>query len=233
MTPPLGVVLVHGAWHNSSCWEPVRAELDRRRIPSVAVQLPMTTLDQDAAVVRAAVDASDHDVIVVGHSWGGSPVTLGAAGSAKVKHLIYLAAFMIDIGQPVTSFDTPASAESTTATVERDGSLLLDPEEAIALLYHDVDPDLAARTIAGLRPMRLSSFAPVETALVAAWKTVPSTYVLTLDDRSIPSEHQRVMARNAGEVVEIDTGHSPFLSRPDLVAGIIAGRCRRVRESRS
>ncbi|HEV7655160.1 MAG TPA: alpha/beta fold hydrolase [Mycobacteriales bacterium] len=68
----------------------------------------------------------------------------------------------------------------------------------------------------------------METDLVAAWKTVPSTYVLTTDDRAVHPEDQRIMARNAGAVVEIATSHSPFLSRPDLVADIIAERWARV-----
>src|SRR5512146_655859 len=80
-------VLVHGGWHSASCWDLVRAELSADGIRSVAPQLPMTsTLDVDAAIVA--------------HSWGGSPVTLGASGARGVRHLIYLAAFMIEAGRP-------------------------------------------------------------------------------------------------------------------------------------
>jgi Alpha/beta hydrolase family len=85
--------------------------------------------------------------------------------------------------------------------------------------YHDVEPELAARTAAGLRPFDMRGFQPVQTDLVAAWKTIPSTYVLTTDDQAVHPE----------EVVEIPTSHSPFLSRPDLVADIIAERWERVR----
>ena len=87
-------VLVHGGWHSASCWDLVRAELTADGIRSVAPQLPMTsTLDVDAAVVRETLDSLDDDAVVVAHSWGGSPVTLGASGAPNVRHLIYLAAF--------------------------------------------------------------------------------------------------------------------------------------------
>lgn len=226
------VVLVHGAWHNDTCWDLVRRRLDERGVPSVAVQLPMSTLDQDAAVVRKAIDDAPGDVVVVGHSWGGSPVTMGAAGFEKVKHLIYLAAFMIEAGLPVTEFETRHDTTGGTAMVPEGDNMIIDPDLAIAAFYHDVEPGLAAATAASLRPFELRGFAPVETDLVAAWKTVPSTYVLTTDDRAVHPEDQRVMAGNAGEVVEIDTSHSPFLSRPDLVADIIAERWERVRAAR-
>jgi pimeloyl-ACP methyl ester carboxylesterase len=223
------VVLVHGGWHNDSDWDLVRAQLDERGIPSVAVQLPQSTLDQDAAVVRKAVEAAPGDVIVVAHSWGGSPATMGAAGADKVKHLIYLAAFMIEAGLPVTQFETRHDTTGGTAMVPDGDYMVIDPELAIAAFYHDVDPELAARTAAGLRPFELRGFQPVETDVVAAWKTVPSTYVLTTDDQAVHPEDQRIMAANAGEVVEIPTSHSPFLSRPELVADIIAERWERVR----
>ena len=74
-------VLVHGGWHSASCWDLVRAELTADGIRSVAPQLPMTsTLDVDAAMVRETLDSLDDDAVVVAHSWGGSPVTLGASG---------------------------------------------------------------------------------------------------------------------------------------------------------
>ena len=94
-------VLVHGGWHSASCRDLVRAELKADGIRSVAPQLPMTsTLDVDAAVVRETLDGLGDDSVVVAHSWGGSPVTLGASGARGVRHLIYLAAFMIEAGKP-------------------------------------------------------------------------------------------------------------------------------------
>jgi pimeloyl-ACP methyl ester carboxylesterase len=92
-------VFVHGGWHDGWSWHLVRELLDARGIPSVALDLPMTTLDRDAAALAAIAG----DAIVVAHSWGGSVATLGAAGAPNVRHLIYIAATMIEAGHPTRS----------------------------------------------------------------------------------------------------------------------------------
>ena len=79
-------VLIHGGWQSAACWDLVRAELSKDGIASVAPQLPMTsTLDVDAAVVRETLDGLGDDAVVVAHSWGGSPVTLGASGAPNLQ----------------------------------------------------------------------------------------------------------------------------------------------------
>ena len=144
-------VLVHGGWHSASCWDLVRAELTADGIRSVAPQLPMTsTLDVDAAVVRETLDSLDDDAVVVAHSWGGSPVTLGASGAPNVRHLIYLAAFMIEAGKPApVDFRTlpPMPAFDLGPEV-----CVVVPEYAYYAFYHDVDPQVAAECTAQLRP---------------------------------------------------------------------------------
>lgn len=144
-------VLVHGGWHSASCWDLVRAELTADGIRSVAPQLPMTsTLDVDAAVVRETLDSLDDDAVVVAHSWGGSPVTLGASGAPNVRHLIYLAAFMIEAGKPApVDFRTlpPMPAFDLGPEV-----CVVVPEYAYDAFYHDVDPQVAAECTAQLRP---------------------------------------------------------------------------------
>ncbi|MFB7495051.1 alpha/beta fold hydrolase [Streptomyces sp. NPDC056161] len=223
------VVLVHGGWHDETCWDPLREELDARGIPSTAVRLPMTRLDADADVVRTAIEAQDGDVIVVAHSWGGSPATLGASGLPRVKHLVYLAAFMIEAGVPVTPPARRRPTAGGAAKAGADGTVAIDASLARQAFYDDVSDGLADRMIATLRPMAAASFEPVATDRAAAWRTVPSTYAVCLRDRAIHPEDQRAMAGDAGEVVEFDTGHSPFLSRPDLVADLIADRYDRLR----
>ncbi|MFE2043374.1 alpha/beta hydrolase [Streptomyces sp. NPDC059477] len=223
------VVLVHGAWHDHTCWDLLRDELGARGIPSTAVRLPMTRLDVDAAVVRAAVQAQGGEVIVVGHSWGGSPVTLGVSGLPQVKHLIYLAAFMTEAGVPVTPPDQRRATEAGSAQVNRDGHITIDASRAKEAFYHDVGEELAERMIATMRPVAVGAFKPITADREAAWRTIPTTYVLCQQDRVIHPEDQRAMAHNADELVEFDTSHSPFLSRPDLVADLIADRYDRVR----
>lgn len=85
-------VFVHGARHGAWCWDLVRARLDEEGISSVAFDLAMTTLDEDAGVVSRALRSIDDDVVAVGHSWGGSPLSLGASGPSRVRLPIYLSA---------------------------------------------------------------------------------------------------------------------------------------------
>src|ERR1700722_12725954 len=100
---PATVVFVHGGWHDGWSWHLVRELLDARGVPSVALDLPMTTLDRDAAVLSDALAEIEGDAIVVSHSWGGSVATLGAAGAPGVRHLIYIAAVLTEAGYPTLS----------------------------------------------------------------------------------------------------------------------------------
>jgi pimeloyl-ACP methyl ester carboxylesterase len=218
-------VLVHGGWHSASCWDLVRAELSADGIASVAPQLPMTsTLDQDAAVVRETLDNLGDDAVVVAHSWGGSPVTLGASGAPNVRHLIYLAAFMIEAGRPAP-VDMRELPPMDAFRIGPEQSYV-NPDLAFGAFYHDVDPEVAAQTIAELRPFACTGWDVVETSLPPAWRLYPTTYVVCGQDRGVNPDDQRTMAALAGDMVELDTSHSPFLSRPRQVAELIAERVR-------
>jgi pimeloyl-ACP methyl ester carboxylesterase len=219
------VVLVHGDWHSASGWDLVRAELSADGIRSVAPQLPMTsTLDVDAAVVRETLDNLGDDAVVVAHSWGGSPVTLGASGAPNVKHLIYLAAFMIEAGRPAP-VDMRELPPMDAFQIGPEVAVV-NPDLAFDAFYHDCDPQVAAECIAQLRPFACAGWDLVETSVTPAWRLAPTTYVVCAKDRGIPPDDQRTMAAQAGDVVELDTSHSPFLSQPRQVADVIAARVR-------
>jgi pimeloyl-ACP methyl ester carboxylesterase len=176
-------------------------------------------------VVRETLDSLDDDAVVVAHSWGGSPVTLGASGAPNVRHLIYLAAFMIEAGKPApVDFRTlpPMPAFDLGPEV-----CVVVPEYAYDAFYHDVDPQVAAECTAQLRPFARVGWDLVETSLPPAWKLYPTTYVVCKQDHGVNPDDQRAMAANAGDVVELDTSHSPFLSQPRQVADIIAERVRK------
>ena len=183
-------VLVHGGWHSASCWDVIRAELTADGIRSVAPQLPMTsTLDVDAAVVRGTLESLDDDAVVVAHSWGGSPVTLGASGAPNVRHVIYLAAFMIEAGKPApVDFRTlpPMPAFDLGPEV-----CVVVPEYAYDAFYHDVDPQVAAECTAQLRPFTRVAWDVVETSVPPAWSLYPTTYVVTAQDHGVNPDDQR------------------------------------------
>jgi pimeloyl-ACP methyl ester carboxylesterase len=218
-------VLVHGGWHSASCWDLVRAELNADGIRSVAPQLPMTsTLDVDAAVVRETLDNLGDDAVVIAHSWGGSPVTLGASGAPNLRHLIYLAAFMIEAGRPAP-VDMRELPPMDAIQIGPEWSVV-NPEFTFEAFYHDCDPQIAAECTAQLRPFACSGWDLVETSVAPAWQLVPTTYAVCLQDRCVNPGDQRKMAAQAGDVVELNTSHSAFLSQPRQVADIIAERVR-------
>jgi pimeloyl-ACP methyl ester carboxylesterase len=210
----------------------VRELLDARGVPSVAPDLPMTTLDRDAAVLSAALAEIRGDAIVVSHSWGGSVATLGAIGAPNVRHLIYIAAVLTEAGHPTLSpSPVPVKGRETLrpkVVIETDTATVIDREVSLAAFYHDVEPSLARQAASRLRPFQKTGYAIVDTDAVAAWRTVPTTYVVCADDRMIHPDTQREMAAAAAaagaEVLEWPSSHSPFLSHPGLVADLVARR---------
>src|SRR5436190_24308437 len=94
------VVLVHGSFHGAWCWEPVIEELRARGAGEiVAVELPFTGFRDDVSAARAACEATGPDTVLCGHSYGGIVISAAAAGLADVRHLVYLAAFLTDVGE--------------------------------------------------------------------------------------------------------------------------------------
>lgn len=227
MSNPATAVFVHGGWHDGWSWHLVRDLLDARGVPSVALNLPMTTLDRDAAVLSATLADIEGDAIVISHSWGGSVATLGAIGAPNVRHLIYIAAVLTEAGHPTPS-SMPVEGRETLrpkVVIETDTTTIIDREVSLAAFYHDVEPSLARRAASRLRPFQKTGYAIIETNAVAAWRTIPTTYVVCAEDRMIHPDTQREMAAAAGAtVLEWPSSHSPFLSHPDLVADLVARR---------
>ena len=244
MSDPATAVFIHGGWHDGWSWHLVRELLAARGVPSAAPDLPMTTLDQDAAVLRAALADAGGDAVVVAHSWGGSVATLGAAGAPNVRHLIYIAATLTEIGRP-TLAPPPAPDQGREGregregrdgrdgretlrpkvVIETDTTTVIDREVSLAAFYHDVEPALARQAASRLRPFQKTGYAVIETDAAPAWRTIPTTYVVCTEDRMIHPDTQREMAAAAGaEVLEWSSSHSPFLSHPGLVADLVARR---------
>jgi pimeloyl-ACP methyl ester carboxylesterase len=218
------VVLVHGAFHGAWCWEPVRSLLDAQGIPNLAPDLPLTGLEADAGTVRAVLDAVDGPMVLCGHSYGGMVISRAASGRDDVDRLVYLCAVQVADDAEMAATMRPTSLMEHLVHGD-DGSLSVDPEHAAADFYHDCDPDLAVASVARLRPMPSG----VDTAALAdadapppAWTQMPSTYVVCTDDRAVHPDTQREMAEHADDRVVWDTSHSPMLSRPDLVADLLA-----------
>jgi pimeloyl-ACP methyl ester carboxylesterase len=216
-----GVVLVHGLWHGAWTWDAVRQRLDGQGISSVAVELPLTSLDDDVAATAASLAAFDRPAVLVGHSYGGAVVT--AAGVyPSVRQLVYLAGFQLDVGESVSRVlpDRELPETRLPEALRIDGNLVeLDPVLGAELLYHDADADTAAAAMARVRPVQRSVFRGIPPAI--AWHSVPSTYAVSTDDRVVHPQLQRAMAERASRVVEWAGGHSAPLVRADDVTALI------------
>ena len=226
---PATVVLVHGAWHGSWCWDDVVTGLRSLGVITVAVDLPSRSgqgsLALDAAFVRAVIEGIDGSVVVCGHSYGGGVITEAAAGLDSVTHLVYLCALMLDVGESaVASVAVEVAPDSTdlehAIVIGDDGTIRIDPDTAVAAFYADATPELARAASARLTPQPAVTL--TESPSAVAWHDIPSTYVVCTDDRAIPVAVQRALAPRATTTLEWPTSHSPFLSQPQLVVDLLA-----------
>ncbi|MBP2328939.1 pimeloyl-ACP methyl ester carboxylesterase [Kibdelosporangium banguiense] len=213
-----GIVLVHGAWHGAWCWDGVVAELRQRGVAATAVELPLAGLAADVAAARAAIQAAGPASVVVAHSYGGLVVSYAAAGLSTVSRLVYLAAYLTEPDEDVSAL---MSGKLTESLVFRDGEVSVDPAAAAGLFYGDAAPGTAAELAGRLRPMTIGVAVPP--VVTPAWRSIPTTYVVCTNDQAIPAGSQRRMAARAETVVEWPTDHSPFVTRPRVVADLVAG----------
>ncbi len=214
------IVLVHGAFHGSWCWEPLLPELAARGVDAVTVDLPLTTLNEDAAAVVAVLDRLDGPVTLLGHSYGGAPITV-AGNHPAVDRLVYLTAMAPDDGQNATGTDVQIGDDFMSAFRLADNGLPeVDPARAPEIFFPDVDPETAAAFAAKLRPGNTGGADLVERA---AWHDKATHYVVCADDPILLADSQRAIAARIGATVHTLPGdHSPFLARPAALADVLA-----------
>lgn len=215
------VVLVHGAWHGPWCFAKVLDGLAARGVDAVAPELPLLGgLGADADLVADLVAGIDGPVVLLGHSYGGQVISAAARDAGNVAHLVYLCALMLDEGESLQ--DVMASGPNAYDAVKRDGDhRVVIPELAPATFYGDCSQDDIDLALRSCRPMPASPAPAPDGA--PAWKSIPSTYVVCEQDKAIPPDGQRHLARHATDVVTWDVSHSPFFSRPDLMVDLLAG----------
>lgn len=215
----MSVILVHGLWHVPAHFDLLATALRERGIGVVVPELHRGSLATDAAAVQAVVEATAKvagapPVVVLGHSYGGSVIT----GLSGVAHLVYLAAFVPDAGESAASLGGPAPWADAAVVRCSDGTSEIAHGRAVEALYADCSPQVAARAVSLLRPQASGHGRGVPER--AAWRSTSSTYVCA-HDRVLDPDLQRLMAQRCTRSVEWSTSHSPFLGRPDLVAGLI------------
>jgi pimeloyl-ACP methyl ester carboxylesterase len=215
------VVLVHGGFVDGSGWDGVYKLLKKDGYDVIVVQNPTSTLADDVAVTKRAIASAKGDVILVGHSYGG--VVVSEAGTdPKVKGLVYIAAFAPDAGESVGSLiaNPPAGAPVPPIMPPVDGYLLLDRAKFASSFAADVRPDVAAFMADSQVPWGVAALQGKVS--VPAWKSKPSWYLVTADDKMIPPAAQRSMATRAhATMVETPGSHAVYMSHPDAVTKLI------------
>jgi len=226
------VVLVHGGFVDGSGWQPVYRMLRDDGCTVSVVQNPTLSLDGDVAATRQIIDEQEGPVILVGHSYGGAVIT-EAGNHPNVAALVYVAAFAPDAGESLSTLiaDPPPGAPAPPILPPRDGFLFLDRDKFHASFAGDLPGDVAEFMADSQVPWGVDALEGVITE--PAWRTKPSWYLLTTEDRMIPPPAQRMMAERAGAtVVEVAASHSVFLSRPEAVTGLIQTALQRPRRWR-
>jgi pimeloyl-ACP methyl ester carboxylesterase len=215
------VVLVHGGFVDGSGWEGVQRILSNKGYNVVVVQNPTITLTEDVAFTRRALASLDGPAILVGHSYGGVVIT-EAGNDPQVAGLVYIAAFAPDAGESASSLiaNAPPGAPAPPILPPQDGFLFLDREKFADSFAADVEPAKASFMAASQVPWGLEALGGAVTE--PAWKTKPSWYLLTTDDRMIPPPAQRFMAGRANaKVTEVAGSHAFYVSRPEIAAELI------------
>jgi pimeloyl-ACP methyl ester carboxylesterase len=214
------VILVHGAFADGSGWRGVYDNLTKRGYKVTIVQNPLTSLADDIAATKRAIERQDGPTILVGHSWGGVMIT-EAGIDPKVSGLVYVSALSPDAGettaQQYEGYTTPPEfAIEPTA----DGFGVLKAGTFKAGFAADTTDEDAAFLENSQVPINLSSFG---TKLEnAAWRTKPSWAVIARQDKAFDQRMLQDMAKRIGaKVTEVDASHALFFTQPDVIADVI------------
>jgi pimeloyl-ACP methyl ester carboxylesterase len=217
----VSILLVHGAFADGSSWSKVIPLLTAQGYQVVSVQEPLSSLADDVAATRRAIDLQPGPVLLVGHSWGGAVIT-EAGNHEKVAGLVYVAAFAPDGGESVDDLgkNSPPPPWATRLVVDGGGFAWLPPD----VVANDFAQDISAADVAVVasvqQPIQTSAFGQKVTT--AAWRSKPSWYIRTEQDRMIDPGAQAAMAERAGaKVTNVNASHVPMLSHPEEVAATI------------
>ena len=202
------VVLVHGGFVDGSGWQGVYDHLKHDGYNVAVVQNPTMSLEGDVDATNMVINAQSEPVILVGHSYGGAVIT-EAGTNPNVMALVYIAAFAPDKGESVNTLiaDPPPGAPVPPILPPRDGFLLLDREKFHASFAGDVSDELAAFMADSQVPWGVDALGGTITE--PAWRSKPSWYLVTTEDRMIPPPAQRQMSERAGSTV-VEVSGQPF-----------------------
>jgi pimeloyl-ACP methyl ester carboxylesterase len=226
------VVFVHGACVQDGTWWWHRtAELlaehgvasDAPKLPSCGeTTTPVNAvgpgLTEDVDAVRQALAVSNEPIVVVAHSYGGIVAAEAATGIEAVQHLVLISSYLPEVGQSLSSFGGEQPAPFLEIDPDR-GTFTVRLDSMGPTFLHDCDLEIQRNALTKTAHQSLAVLTqPVQSA---AWQHIPTTYLMCTDDHGTPADAQREFARRAGNVVELNAGHHPFLSQPAAVRDLI------------
>ncbi len=218
------IVLVHGAWTDGSGWQGIHGILRARGYKVSIVQIPLTSLADDVAAVDRVLARQDGATLLVGHSYGGAVIT-EAGNAANVAGLVYVAAFVPDVGESVESLVEGEAPQLLQPSA--DGFSFFNPTLFPQVFAHDLTVAQGAFLAAAQAPPAGAAFGTRLTH--AAWRSRRSWYVLATEDRVIPPAAQRRMAARANATVtDVRGSHAVYISQPRAVADAIDAAARAV-----
>lgn len=216
------IILVHGFWGGAAHWAKVIVELSRLGHTDIhAVEIPLTSLSDDAERTRKMIVQQEGPVLLVGHSYGGAVIT-EAGNQPNVAGLVFIAAFAPDAGESpggITQRNPPAAAANLAP--DSDGYLWIKPDKFHESFCQDLPADEALVMAVTQKAPLASTFG--DTITDPAWKHKPSSYQISMQDRMIHPDNQRRMAGRLQprKLIELDAGHASLASRPTEVAALI------------
>jgi len=214
--PVKNVVIVHGAFADGSGWRDVFDILVNDGYAVSIVQIPLTSLADDVAATKRALDLQQGPSLLVGHSYGGVVIT-EAGDAPNVAGLVYVAAFIPDKGESAVSLLSQAPAANDDMRATKDGFLYIDPAKFPADFAADIPAD-AAKFMAVSQPM-LAAAAGGAPVSAAAWRQKKSWALIASHDHNINPDLERTMAKRAGsETIEVAGSHAVYQSKPKDVA---------------
>jgi pimeloyl-ACP methyl ester carboxylesterase len=220
------IVLVHGLFADGSCWSEVIARLQATGLNVTSVQNPLTTLDDAVAVTRRVVARQDGPTVLVGHSFSGMIVT-EVGVDPKVSALVYVAARAPDAGEDYTELAKRFPTPPATAGIVFDGD---EGRLTEAAFLHDFAGDLPEARAKVLYAVQQPFYRALLTGKTqhAAWRSKPSFYAVSTEDRTINPDLERFMAKRMGATtIEVKASHLSLISHPQEITDLIlqaAGR---------
>lgn len=219
------IVLVHGAWEDGSCWSNVVLPLQRHGIKVICAPIPLTSLTDDVAALRRALERTSGPVVLAGHAYGGA--VIGAMREERVKSLVYIAALAPDEGETVAKvfYRDEKHPDAPKLAPDAHGFLWMPEQGFHDAVAHKASIEQTTVMAAVQRPIALQCIQ--EPAPTPAWKAKPSWFLLAEEDRMINPKTQQFMADRMGASVRSErVDHTPMLTAPDLVIDLISKAAR-------